>query len=64
MLKRHKCRTCGRVFRRVEELMQHEQVAHGRESMYGCRACSMVFASGEELREHARRYHSYGKKGQ
>ena len=44
--------------------MQHEQVAHGRESMYGCRACSMVFASGEELREHARRYHSYGKKGQ
>lgn len=62
MLKRHRCDICGRTFKHLEELMQHEQVVHGKDSMYECRACSMTFASGEELRDHARRYHSYRKK--
>jgi hypothetical protein len=60
MLKKHRC-VCGRTFRHVEELMQHQQVIHGKESMYKCRECSMSFASGEDLREHARRYHIYKK---
>lgn len=62
MLKRHKCEICDRAFRRVEELMQHQQVIHGKDSMYECRSCNMVFTNGEDLRGHARRYHTYDKK--
>lgn len=59
---RHRCELCDRSFRQVEELMQHQQVVHGKDSKYGCRTCNMAFSSGEELRQHARRYHSYAKK--
>ncbi|MFQ5940855.1 MAG: C2H2-type zinc finger protein [Nitrososphaerales archaeon] len=62
MLRRHKCDLCKRRFGRVEELMQHQQVIHGKESLYECGTCSMKFTNGEDLKAHAKRYHAYKKK--
>jgi len=62
LLRRYRCGVCDKVFGQVEELMQHEQVVHGKNSMYECKACNMTFANGEDLRLHARQYHTYKKK--
>ena len=32
LLKKQICETCGKKFRKIEELMQHEQVIHGKDS--------------------------------
>jgi len=61
LLRRYRCDICDKSFRHVEELMQHQQVVHGKDSMYECRACKMTFTNGEDLKAHARRYHSYKK---
>jgi len=62
LLRRYRCGICYKAFRHTEELMQHEQVVHGKNSMYECKACNMTFANGEDLRLHARQYHTYKKK--
>ncbi|MGH9922675.1 MAG: C2H2-type zinc finger protein [Nitrososphaerales archaeon] len=62
MLRRYKCGVCEKSFRHAEELMQHKQVVHGKNSMYECRACNKTFTNGEDLRLHARQYHTYKKK--
>ncbi|NMJ86415.1 MAG: hypothetical protein EX285_00980 [Thaumarchaeota archaeon] len=62
MLRKHKCNICDRSFIHVEELMQHQQIIHGNNSLYECKTCNMTFTNGEDLKAHARRYHSYTKK--
>lgn len=62
LLRKHKCDTCDKSFGRIEELMQHQQVIHGKDSLYECKTCNMTFTNGEDLKAHARRYHSYKKK--
>ena len=62
LLKKHKCDVCNRSFAHVEELMQHQQVTHGKDSMYECKTCNIGFTNGEDLKAHARQYHSYRKK--
>lgn len=62
LLKKHKCDLCDRSFSRIEELMQHKQVTHGKNSLYECKACNITFTNGEDLKDHARKYHSYKKK--
>jgi hypothetical protein len=60
MLEKHECKTCRRKFRKVEELMQHEQVAH-EQKLYMCNECGVGFEGMEQMRDHAKKFHSYNK---
>jgi len=59
MFKKYKCNICNKVFKQIEELMQHEQVIHGNNSKYTCLICNKEFDNGEDLRAHAKIYHTY-----
>jgi predicted nucleic acid-binding Zn ribbon protein len=61
MFERHKCDNCGRKFRKIEELMQHQQLTH-EESMYVCNQCNLSFEGMEQMRDHAKKFHSYHKR--
>lgn len=61
MFEKHKCEKCGCKFRKVEELMQHQQVAH-EQSLYICNQCNMSFEGMEQMRDHAKKFHSYHKR--
>ena len=61
LLKKHICETCGKKFRKIEELMQHEQVIHGKDLLYQCKQCNVGFTGMEQMRDHAKKYHSYNK---
>jgi predicted nucleic acid-binding Zn ribbon protein len=58
--KNHECDRCGKKYRKVEELMQHQQLAH-ESRLYECRECGMGFEGMEQMRDHARRSHSYNR---
>jgi len=60
--KRHVCRACNRRFRKIEEMMQHSQVAHAESLTYHCNACNLVFQGMQEMRDHIRKSHSYKPK--
>ncbi|HXV45469.1 MAG TPA: C2H2-type zinc finger protein [Nitrososphaera sp.] len=60
MFKKHECETCGIKFRKVEELMQHQQVAHERR-LYMCSECNIGFEGMEQMRDHAKKFHSYNR---
>ena len=40
LFKKFKCEKCDKKFRQQEELMQHEQVAHGKDLLYDCKECN------------------------
>ena len=61
LLKKHVCETCNRKFRRIEELMQHKQVTHGKDVLYECKRCGVAFTGMEQMRDHTKKYHSYNK---
>jgi DNA-directed RNA polymerase subunit RPC12/RpoP len=64
LFKKHKCETCGRKFRKIEEFMQHQQIAH-EQRQYICTECNKGFDGMEQMRGHAKKFHSYNKiKGQ
>ena len=58
-LRTQKCLKCGRKFRKVEELMQHEQVVHGKDLLYECKKCGVGFSGMEQMRDHIKKFHSY-----
>lgn len=58
--KKHECKACDKKFRKIEELMQHQQVAH-EQRLYMCRECNMGFEGMEQMRDHAKKFHSYNK---
>jgi DNA-directed RNA polymerase subunit RPC12/RpoP len=58
-LKKFKCVKCEKKFRRQEELMQHQQVIHGKDIPYECKKCNQSFTSMEQMRTHLQRNHSY-----
>lgn len=60
MFKKHECKTCGRRFRKIEELMQHQQIAH-EDRLYRCNECNAAFGGMEQMRDHAKKFHSYNK---
>ncbi|HET6641513.1 MAG TPA: C2H2-type zinc finger protein [Nitrososphaeraceae archaeon] len=62
LLKRNKCQECGRSFRKIEELMQHQQVVHGKDKAYRCNSCGLEYFGMEQMRAHIMKYHSYGDK--
>jgi DNA-directed RNA polymerase subunit RPC12/RpoP len=60
LFKKHECAVCGRKFRKIEELMQHQQVAH-EQRLYMCRECNKGFEGMEQMRDHAKKFHSYNR---
>jgi len=61
-LKKFKCEICSQKFSQKEELMQHEQIIHHKDSPYDCKECNQFFSSMEDMRSHLMRFHSYSKK--
>ena len=61
IFKKFKCEKCLKKFRQQEELMQHEQIAHGS-SLYDCRECNQFFSSMEQMRTHMQRKHSFNRR--
>ncbi len=59
LFKKFKCEKCDRRFRQQEELMQHEQVIHGKDTLYECKKCNQSFSSMEQMRTHLQRFHVY-----
>lgn len=59
-LKSHECDKCGKKYRKVEELMQHQQVAH-ESKLYECEKCGLGFEGMEQMRDHAKKFHSYNR---
>ena len=59
LFKKFKCDKCGKKFKQQEELMQHEQVVHGKDLQYDCKECNQFFSSMEQMRTHLQKYHSY-----
>jgi uncharacterized C2H2 Zn-finger protein len=55
------CEICGRKFRKIEDLMQHTQVTHGKALLYDCKNCNMSFEGMEQMRDHIKKFHSYNK---
>jgi hypothetical protein len=48
-------------FHKIEELMQHTQVVHGKDILYYCKQCDVRFEGMEQMRDHAKKFHSYNK---
>jgi len=48
-------------FHKIEELMQHTQVVHGKDILYHCKLCDVRFEGMEQMRDHAKKFHSYNK---
>lgn len=61
IFKKHLCEGCGTKFRKIEQMMQHIQVVHGKGIFYECKSCNLKFEGMEQMREHAMRFHSYNK---
>ena len=61
LFKRHACSMCSAKFSHPEDLMNHKQIVHGKDSQYDCKECGMYFSSMEEMRTHLQKRHSYKK---
>jgi len=61
LFEKHKCDKCGTKYRKIEELMQHQQIAH-EASLYVCNQCQASFEGMEQMRDHAKKFHSYRKR--
>ena len=61
MFKKNVCENCGRKFRKMEDMMQHLQVIHGKDLLYDCKECNMSFEGMEQMRDHTKKFHSYNK---
>jgi len=56
-----KCDSCDKKFSKVEELMNHKQIIHGKDLQYDCKECNKYFSNMEDMRTHLQREHSYKK---
>ena len=59
--KKFKCSICKAKFSQQEELMQHSQVVHFKDSPYDCKKCGKNFSNMEDMRTHLQKEHSYKK---
>ena len=62
ILRRNRCDKCDKKFHKIEELMQHTQVVHGKDLLYYCKQCDVSFMGMEQMRDHAKKFHTYRKK--
>jgi uncharacterized C2H2 Zn-finger protein len=61
LFKKHICEICGRKFRKMEEMMQHVELGHGKGLLYDCKMCNVSFEGMEQMRDHIKKFHSYNK---
>ena len=61
LFKKHICERCGRKFRKMEEIMQHTELIHGKDLLYDCKKCNLSFEGMEQMRDHIKKFHSYNK---
>lgn len=59
--KKNRCQECDQSFRTMEELMQHQQITHGKDIPYDCKTCNKNFSNMQDMRTHLQRFHSYKK---
>ena len=57
--KKYQCDSCDLKFSQQEELMQHQQIVHFKDTDYDCKECNESFSNMEDMRTHLQRYHSY-----
>ena len=57
--KKFECEKCDKKFSQLEELMQHQQIVHYKDTPYDCKECNQFFSSMEEMRTHLQKWHSY-----
>ena len=57
--KKFQCEVCQVKFLRHEELMNHQEITHFKDSPYDCKVCNENFHSMSEMRDHLRKKHSY-----
>jgi uncharacterized C2H2 Zn-finger protein len=62
ILRRNRCDKCDKRFQKIEELMQHTQVVHGKDLLYYCKQCDVSFNGMEQMRDHAKKFHTYYRK--
>ncbi|MGQ0605575.1 MAG: C2H2-type zinc finger protein [Candidatus Nitrosotenuis sp.] len=55
------CQNCDQQFSRDIELMQHQQIVHGKELPYDCKICNQNFTNMQDMRTHLQKFHSYRK---
>ncbi len=55
------CDICNKKFSKEEELMNHQEIVHGKDLKYDCKVCSKYFSNMEDMRTHLQREHSYKK---
>jgi len=60
-LKKFQCDNCHKKFSKQEEIMNHKQIVHGKDSQYDCKECEKEFSNMEDMRTHLQRKHSYKK---
>ena len=58
-LKKFQCELCQKKFSRHEDLMNHQELEHFKDSPYDCKECNKNFNSMLEMRDHLKRKHSY-----
>jgi KRAB domain-containing zinc finger protein len=59
--KKHQCDKCDKKFSKQEEVMNHKQIIHGKDSQYDCKECNKNFLNMEDMRTHLQKEHSYKK---
>ena len=57
--KKFQCELCQKKFSRHEDLMQHQEITHFKDSLYDCKECDKNFHSMSEMRDHLKQKHSY-----
>lgn len=59
--KKFQCDKCNSKFAQEEELMQHIQIVHFKDTPYDCKECEKNFSNMEDMRAHLQKEHSYKK---
>ena len=59
--KKIKCNICNKKFSKQEELMNHNEIIHGKDLEYDCKKCKKYFSNMEDMRTHLQKEHSYKK---
>ena len=59
--KKYQCNNCDKKFSKEEEVMNHKQIVHGKDTQYDCKECNKEFSNMEDMRTHLQRKHSYKK---
>ena len=57
--KKFQCELCKQKFSHHEDLMNHQELEHFKNSPYDCKECNENFNSMSEMRDHLKRKHSY-----